>query len=307
MPFFTPNNNLSISTISKWKNNTSCMNEEHIVQAAKYFKISVNQLYYTELELKELNVSGDLSYDPIMAQQQVKINLLSFSFKNPGDLILLPTMVMVAIALIFSLFLKDIDFLWLLVLLAFPFFAKVCFNKDFGISKTYTINYLDDLYYKIENVNNQYFKISILLRASSIIIVLLYALLLLGKKSISQTQSLIYLLLLFISVATLVIMLLCLIFGSYKKLKEEVYVNEMDGYYSSVTNYFIGLTFACSILSTFSYDIASNWYDLFFLVVPIICYIDLKLVSKKHLEYKLMYFDYQNNTIRELFKDMEEK
>src|SRR5690554_10491 len=54
---------------SHWKSGKSKMTVDQIYQAAVYFKITVNDLYYSDKEKKKIAVLSNSSYDPIIAQQ----------------------------------------------------------------------------------------------------------------------------------------------------------------------------------------------------------------------------------------------
>ncbi|GEM_PF-5457051 len=80
---YAQDNNIDESTLSKWKNGSSSPTLDQVKQAAKYFDITVNDLVYTVQEKKKLEVFKDKSYDPIVAQQSVKIKQYGNFFKKP--------------------------------------------------------------------------------------------------------------------------------------------------------------------------------------------------------------------------------
>ena len=101
-------------------------------------------------------------------------------------------------------------------------------------------------------------------------------------------------------------------FGTYllrqKKLKKEIYDDELGGYCATVVNYYSSLTLSVLLVSLISINFKEYWYYLFFIVLfPLISYLEFVLVSKKYSEYKLVYYNQKEDEIRELFPNMEEK
>ena len=67
--------------------NGSSYNEEDIMKAAKVLDVTINDIYYDKEEKKSVEVLKIRKYDPIMAQQQVKIKLLNPSFERPSEIL----------------------------------------------------------------------------------------------------------------------------------------------------------------------------------------------------------------------------
>ena len=301
-------NDLPESTISKWRKGIDAhMNEEHIYQAAKYFNISVNMLYYTEQELKELSVKDDVLYDPVMAQQHIKVKLLSKSFKNPKNVVLTSTVFAAVLAVIIFFVIRKNNEFWSLIALGIPFAAYYSFKEEFGIDKTYSINYLDDVYYKIDNENNQYYKIIDLIHTFLSLWSIVLIVILLPFKSMPDKELSVRVLLLICSLIYLIISI-----GTYilrqKKLKKEIYDDELGSYCAAVVNYYSSITLSTLLVSLMSVNFIKYWYYLLFIILlPVASYIEFMLVSKKYSEYKLVYYNQKEEQIRELFPNMEEK
>ncbi len=71
------------SILSRWKNNTGKMSSEQLFEAAEFLGVTVNDLCYSLEEKKKIEVLKDKKYDPILAQQQIKIKLLKREFQKP--------------------------------------------------------------------------------------------------------------------------------------------------------------------------------------------------------------------------------
>ena len=305
---YSEDNNVPESTISKWKKGSDAsMNEEHIIQAAKYFNVSVNRLYYTEQELKELKVKDDVTYVPIMAQQHIEVKLLSESFKNPGDIVFGTTLFSVVLAIMTYFYVIFIHRWCLLLALIIPFVGRYFLKSDFGISKMYSINYLDDVYYQIKDTQNQYIKYIRIIRIVKIMISFILLILLIPFKSVSSNsiniRSILVLMLFIYSIVSLITYLY-----KQKELKKKIYASELDGYYIGLFNFYLSLVCSVFLIGMLCEDIKSNWfYLIFMIIIPMISFIEFRLISKKYSEYKLVYYNQKDNEVRELFVDVEEK
>ena len=114
---YSVDNNVPESTISKWKKCTSNMNEDHIYQAAKYFNISVNMLYYTEQELKELHVKEVSDYDPIVAQQQAVIELIESKVSDTKWFLIINICLVIEFMMIISFLIDTFNSTWPILLI----------------------------------------------------------------------------------------------------------------------------------------------------------------------------------------------
>lgn len=306
---YSLDNNIPESTISKWRKGIdSHMNEEHIIQAAKYFNISVNMLFYTEQELKELKFKDDDNmYEPVLAQEHIKVKLLSNSFKNPLNVVYTTSGLALILAFIIFLIVRNYNEYWSLLALIIPIGGAYYFKDEFGIEKTYSINYLDDIYYKIDEQKNQYIKIIDLIHIFINILSILLNIILLFTNSYSNKEIKIKVLI-FISIIVFLIISNGTLLFRQRKFKKEIYPDELSNYRASLVNYYISITLSTLMVSLLCIDFCRNGYYLFFIIIfPIISYIEFMLVSKKYSEYKLVYFDQKNNKIIELFHNNDEK
>lgn len=140
--------------------NGSSYSVDDIVTAAKILNVTTNDLIYNDEEKIALEVITSKKYDPIMAQQELTIQFLNSCFEKPSTIIYK----IVFINLILSIAIYFIAKYSILFTLAFfPIIILIFFfiKHTIGYKQTFIINYLDDIYYKIKNVNNnKYFFIN---------------------------------------------------------------------------------------------------------------------------------------------------
>ena len=298
---YSVDNNVSVSTISKWKTNTSCMNEEHIVTAAKYFKISVNQLYYTEQELKELKVSEDVSYDPIIAQHHVKIKFFNDSFKKPFSTVLIQIIVSVILVLFIILtgILKCPESILLLFgVLIIGFLSFISTHRI----ETFNINYLDEIFYRIENTKNKNFVLELVLSIFQSILSLLIVVSLLFLKVKSEDNITMVMITFFLGLFALCLMIVG-IFLNEKELGELYYDIITPSLQFSYINFHMGLVMSSACICLVPLDLQNNWYLLFSIIIPVLGYIKYHLTLKKYAEYKIVYYEHSTDSNRTLFGD----
>lgn len=290
------------STISKWKHHNSNMNEDHIRQAADIFDITVNDLYYNNIDKKKIKILKDSPYDPIMATQQIEINLMNHSFQRPLIIMCVTIVLSIIIAIIIFFITKYSPF-WCLSALCVPFFARIDFKQTFGSKKTFSINYLDDIYYQIKNEKNQYYEASSFMRCIEVLMVLFAMILTLSPTNISSSNSDIVILFGIFSFISFCISGFSMLFYKDKKLKKKIYDNEIDGYISKLVNlynYSILIVIVSSLLST---DFKNFWYiGLLCFIAFVLSIIEFILISKKYNEYEMVYERFKEEP-RKLFPD----
>ena len=276
----------------------SSFNEEDIMKAAKIFDVTINDIYYDNEEKKSVEVLKIRKYDPIMAQQQVKIKLLNPSFEKPSE-ILSQIIILTIILMILVYFVSKYSAFYSLISLFIPMCIAYDMKSSFGIEKTYIINYLDDIYYEIKEENNNKLNLMRILRLISISIVFILSCILcfIDVEKALVTPLLMYL------ISTLIAMTIGLIcFFAYipKKFKKKIYQNEIKGYYASLV-YLIAIS-VTNVFATNLFSLNRNyWYiTLISIISMIIASNEFVITSKKYNEYKLMYEEF-NQKERELF------
>lgn len=298
---YSEDNNIPESTISKWKSYTSNMNEEHIYQAAKYFEVSVNTLYYTQQELKQLSVLEVSEYDPILAQQQVEIEHLDTKVSSYMEFCFASLIIAAMLGFFINYLLEDINSIWpLIFVVALPIISTYLY-KSFLIDKQiFIINYLDQIYYKIHNKKNQYFVLMLIISVISLILGLLGICYIAYFMIVEYYDFLTQLLFLFVSVFT--IMSLLNLSNLRLNFKESIYYYEIEGFENTLKIFIVGIVVLLLAIPFSTYYISFAWSIIFFALLPILTFINVILYAKKLGEYKLVLFDQKDNAERELFK-----
>ena len=165
---YAKDNMLNSSIGSHWKSGKSKMTVDQIYQAADYFDITVNDLYYSDKEKKGIAVLTDSSYDPIIAQKTLNIRLMNDSFENPFTLVL-PSVVSYILITFITYYLLQSSPYWFLIILMGLYLYRASFNSIFSNNRTLIVNYLDDIYYKRKSHKNKYIVLQFLIRVLSII------------------------------------------------------------------------------------------------------------------------------------------
>ena len=290
---YAKDNNIDKTTLSKWKNHTTNMSPDQIYQAAQYFEITVNDLYYSSYEKKEIQLLTETNYMPVDAKQSIDIKIYYDQFKNPLSVIWLTI-----IALILTLAISCIEFdsseTWIFMSILIPVSAFYSYKTVFNTKKTFIIDYLDDIYYEIKNVKNQFFIANSILHFISIALVVTNCFLIF--KTLDTNNSY-FIFMLFLIIC---MMLYCLIgvftlFGIDMKYKKEIYDFEITSYNCSLVNFYAMLfIFGISIMPL-SKEFTSYWlYSLLLLLGTICSLIEFVLVSKKYSEYNIVYKKYKS-------------
>lgn len=285
-------NTLDKSTLSRWKSNTGKMSPEQIFQAAEYLGITINDLCYTLEEKKKIEVLKDKNYDPILAQQQIKIRLLKREFQKPLRVFGVTFFYAILISIV-VFFVVQFSGFWSLLLLSIPIAGKFYFKTDFAQEKIFLINYLDDVYYKIEKKDNQFKKWCYFLRFLSISsIVIIFVLFSQFKTKNENLISLFACVIIFLSLYGGV-NFLSMLTTKISTLKEKIYDWEIEVYTWSLAKLYFSLCLLFSGTSLLAIDFANTWYfTLFTSSIFIIELIQFLIVSKKYSEYSLVYLEY---------------
>ncbi len=290
---YAEDNALDKTILSKWKNNTSKMSPEQIFQAAKYLEITVNDLCYSSEEKKKIEVLKDKKYDPILAQQQIKIKLLNREFKKPIR-VFGGTLFYAILISIIVFFIVQFSGFWSLLLLSIPLAGRIYFKMDFAQEKIFLINYLDDVYYKIDKKNNQYKKWYYLLFGLSFLLTILIILLFAQFHIDDENLTILFACVIIFLVIYSIVNLLSILSTNIGSFKEKIYDWEIEGYTWSLAKLYFSFCLISSGISLMSLDFVHTWYfTLLTCIIFIIEIIEFYIVSKKYSEYKLVYSEYE--------------
>lgn len=296
---YSEDNNIPESTISKWKSYTSNMNEEHIYQAAKYFNISVNALYYTQQELKEISVLEVNKYDPIMAQQQIVIESLETKISNYLPFIICNIIVLLFFTLLVFENYKSFGDVLLLGLAIFPILSRVIYKITSVDKETYIINYLDQMYYRTDEEINKNF---IVLLLSIILQSLLLTALWVCVYYFFDADSFISQCTIYCIFVTLVLNIVC-IFQIRKKNKKDIYDVEIDDYLNSIMVFIMTLLLTSLISVHCLFNPERLWVLIIMTPILTLSLLNTILLLRKYSKYKLVLYDQKEDTIRQLFKN----
>ncbi|MDD5292849.1 MAG: helix-turn-helix transcriptional regulator [Candidatus Izemoplasmatales bacterium] len=296
---YAMDNNMDQSLLSKWKKGDSSPTLDQVKQAAKYFEITVNDLVYTEKEKKHLEVLSDKSYDPILAQQSIKVKLYADFFKKPAKVLIFCLLIFSLLVFMVFVLRNNSPYYSLLILMGIPFASWAIHVHSFE-EKTYIINYLDDIFYRRNESTNKFYFASMIIRVTSIFTIFYYSTLLVNIESTTSIESGL--------LTTLVVLLMVSIFSSIvsitdlpKKFKLEIYDNEIAGYKSS--KLFLLVQFSIFSISILLSIHNFTEYMLFLIVSTIILFMnafDFSRVSFEYSKYVLVYQENDKNP-RELF------
>ncbi len=295
--------NINKQDFSKKKNNKgSSFSTEEIYLAAKILDVTVNDLYYSNEEKKEIVVLKENVYNPIMAQKQIEVKHIKSSFKEPMSILCITISLAILLSIINYFILKKSPF-WILLVLSIPAIALYDFKSSFGVDRTYWINYLDDVYYKINDVKNKYYDLCKILHLLSLIITLICMLIIIDNNyylkmfPIYSTFFIIY------SLINVLISSIILIFFKEKEMKKKIYEYEINGYISKLVLVIISSIFSVFGIGLLSFDVKKCWFISVLSLLPFIfSIIEFILISKKYSEYKMVYKKYGEDEV-ELFPD----
>lgn len=245
-------------------------------------------------------LNNDPNYIPIKAQQTVEIKMYEESFKHPFDLLGLILFVFVLFTSI-SFFASKSSGFWMFLLIGIPMGGYTYYKDEFGHKKTYIVDYLDDIYYKIDKPKNQYFIINLILHIVSLLSVITSFVLFIKKVYPNEENLVTMMIFLLLGMAVYAIVNFFTLFTHQLNLKEEIYDNEIMPHTSSMVNLYMSLLLlAIGICFLYQY-FDDYWYVVVFLLISsILSLIKYLLLSKKYSEYKLVHNEYDKE-IQKLF------
>lgn len=286
---YAKDNNIDPSLLSKWKSGASSMTLEQIRQAADYLKVTTNDLLYNRKEKKDLSVlKHGYKYDPIMAQQNVEIRNIDNELNHPIEGVS-TTLAFIIILTIVSAFIVSFSVYWVFILLLALIIFVYSIDHDLGYSKTFVINYLDDIYYKIDNPKNQYFKAE-LLSAAGLFLLNLGALIFLSfsNRPSGTPVDILGITYFFITVITLFFIFFAFFYR--RKMKEVMYVLDLSCYVASTCIFILSMILIGVYICLMTFSISTYWPLILFSVGLIsLSYLQLACVCKKSSEYRLYY------------------
>ena len=288
---------ISQSTFSKWKSETNNISLDYLDKTISVLDINSNDLFYSDEEKEKIVILSEKEkYSKIKTQKIINIKK-TLPFLNLHiytiPITLFISIVYLAISLVY---LKESEFTLLISLLIFVFVWFIVGKVE--RKEEYIVNYLDDVYYKIEKCANQYRKKCITAKIISCIFTFINCFLIIPFIKVEKNENYFYLYFLFI----LLYFILSLIYTFYtpKQLKEEIYDHETSIYKNAfsfmIFSFVIIIIFISSSIQINNFSILGFVLLLVDLISRILNYI---FVSKKFAEYKMVISD-ENGDIKKL-------
>lgn len=299
---FAKDNHITEGALSQWKSRKN-MTLDQVEMAAKYLNITVDELYYTESEKKEISFHEKFpEYSPIDAQQIIKIRMLSDCFSHPYS-ILRTILIIASTFILISCVACAASGVSSILLLFIPI-CCVIYRIKYKMTevKTFSINYLDDIYYFIKNPKNKYFVYILLTRLFSLTFSLISFIIFACRwtKYINDFEF-IEGINVFLFCFQIIVNLL-LILSTQKNFKSFIYDSEISEYNFSFYHLVTTITFFGSTICLLSHGFNTFWLSALLLSISVILsFVGFVLCSKKYSEYKLVY-DRKNEEIIDLYE-----
>ena len=278
---------VNASDVSKWKNYKTKINMDDLEKIADFLQVPIDDLFYTEEEKKRCvpELKGKVDPSTVLTQRLVKVIMGAANQKTHVTLLIY--IFTFLLGLFFCIAYLDIGKFNIFLLIAL-IIGIICVLSQETKEETFVLNYMSDLFYKIENPNNQFFVYELVTKIISSICVLPFTIFFIyilvdSYNSVALSMAII----IFIYLIMLVLNFIC----TRKTYKEEVYHWEFDLYYLRLyALFFSGIIFTIFLYITiFDYlpwqFITLSSIDL---VARIIEYI---LCSIKSAEYKIAMID----------------
>lgn len=278
---------LNPATISNWKSGNGVMSAEQIMEAANYFDITVNDLFYDDETKKKMEVLSNKNYHPIMAQQTIETRLLNYNFNNPFKS--LATIFSTFIVLIFFSFIlvKQSPY-WSLIILTAFFSVYWFYTFEFGENKTFIINYLDDIYYHNDNKKLSRKK-NIVLQS---IILMLHIILMIGlilSYSVANIEKELILIIILLLIISFVLVLLSS-FIMFSKYRNKMYDTEFEHHKYSILTMCCSITLLGFTTSLVSFGMAKHWVTFVIsLIMVVLSILNYYFVCINYRNYSLVY------------------
>lgn len=293
-------NDLDRTLLSKWKSGVSNMSPEHIYQAASYFSISVNDLYYTKKELLRISAVEN-KFEPQIPQKiKLFLNYKPF-FKKPFVLIALLLIIAVTLTFIADILKLKSEYFMVLVLstMIISLFIVMRYLRK---KEQFIINYTDDIYYQAKLEAPVSVKMYIYSRITMFILMII--LLVFNLLSLSQLdESLFHIIGLYIVILMFYMMVLIVsIVHLPFRFKTIRYDNQLEGYDLS----FLLISLGSFQLVYFLFTLLINTINIATLILSCILYIiniiDFINISKYYNKYDII-FDAYGNPPQKLYQD----
>lgn len=283
------------SEISKWKSYKNKISLDDLDKIVDFLGVGMEDLYYSQEEKDRCipELRKKLNDNLPLTQRLAEIHIGAPTYKIHYRVILSTFILLPLLYLFMRVFDTDKGYnLLISCLLPLIFLIALKLNEQ---KETFVVNYLSDVFYKIENPKNQYYIYDLISRIVSLIISLVNGsmiVLLYMKNEPGPKIMILFIFILFYLIVS-IYRLICL----KKKYKNEVFYWEMTSYWDKLKSYlYIAVIFNICIF------IDINIFIIILTVIELVSKgIEYILGSIKNNEYKVILMD-ENKQIIELTK-----
>lgn len=246
-----------------------------------------------------LSINPD--YIPIKAKHVVEIKMYEKQFKHPFYLLLLLLFFIFVILTVITFFASKLSGFWMFLLFLIPILGYLYYKEEFSLKKTFIVDYLDDIYYKIDDSKNQYYAINLILHLISLFSAIISIVLLFQKNSFVDRNLETMTIFLLLGMILYMVANFFTLLTQQRYFKTEIYDNEISPHTSSMVNVFMAfLSLAIGICFLYQY-----FNDYWYVIMPLLATTifstgEYLLTTKKYSEYRMVFKEH-NNEIKDLF------
>jgi len=278
-------NNMSESILSGWKKQKN-INLSQIIEACDYFQVPLEEIYYTEKELRELNFKrANPNHVHIFAQKIEKIIPYDEQIKRGFINIISALIIFILLCMIVLTDKESRNFK--LGILAIGIISLIIIRITLFYKKDYILNYTDEIVFKIENTKNQFYIKHQIMRVIQIILSIVS--IIYSKRHLIGNSNFEHYYLLILNIFFIIftfIVLLC----DKRIFKEKIYYYEFNGLNRIINASFISLGYVYVIVR-FLFEFTNIWIVLLSILILLLSLIILYDCIKKYCEYNKFYVD----------------
>lgn len=294
---YEKDNDLPKGTLSKWKAKSISIGVEQFYQAAKYFDITVNDIFYSYDEKLKITILTNTDYKPIEATRLQDVRVVFSSIKK--SYVHISIFSVVSILLFFYLLFNDMIAFYPLISITLSFsFSAVVFI--FSPKKTFNFNYLDEVGFIISNNKNENYLIIKIVKFISIImsIVFLCSILFFFIYDGLGYEGSIFISMFFMFLLGIYMFIYYLVkFFKVNKKYDKIYCDRSDPYKKILFLLYINISiliysvFLLLIINSIFLIISSS-------ILLLLCLVEYYFVRKKMLKYRYMCRKYDGEIVK---------
>lgn len=291
---------VSQATFSKkMKNMGSTFSVEELYEIAEILSVSVDEIYYTTKELVASSINKDKKFKAIPAQKIETIKLLEPMFSGyKSNIFNIILTVILYIGII--MFAAKYSTYWLFLSYSLPIIYFSSYKKSIK-KTTFSINYLDDIYYLIKDTKFKNYRYYIVLHILQLLVSLIafVILIFIVRNNILIIVPELFIICIISFNLLMIFNVLTLIHINYFKFKEKIYDNYIENYYLTLINVLIN---AVIFVVMFSLLLISTYKIFYLFLLALLMFsfsiLEYIIVSKKYCEYHLIYHKYKGHVTK---------